>query len=205
MFLATQVLPVCVSCSHCLFLIVTVLCLLTSWACWPTLGKVDKGSKHWTKQSPAFSLCSFSLALSPSLPPHFSLTVYCALLPSLLSLWRCVHQHLEKQSCSLTAWAHSPPHLPPSSRALSLSLSLSGSVCVLAVVEVRSHTEEMLAADCGANSQRGASAWTYYQAYQGHHGSIFLYFFSSSSLIPLLKWISESFSETWLLKRLTDH
>lgn len=132
MFLATQVLPVCVSCFHCLFLIVTVLCLLTSWACWPTLGKVDKGSKQWTKQSPAFSLCSFSLSLSPSLPPHFSLTVYCALLPSLLSLWRCVHQHLEKQSCSLTAGAHSPPiSLPLLALSLFLSRSVALYVCLL--------------------------------------------------------------------------
>lgn len=132
MFLATQVLPVCLSCFHCLFLIVTVLCLLTSWACWPTLGKVDKGSKHWTKQSPAFSLCSFSLSLSPSLPPHFSLTVYCALLPSLLSLWRCVHQHLEKQSCSLTAGAHSPPiSLPLLALSLFLSRSFALYVCLL--------------------------------------------------------------------------
>lgn len=131
-FLATQVLPVCLSCFHCLFLIVTVLCLLTSWACWPTLGKVDKGSKHWTKQSPAFSLCSFSLSLSPSLPPHFSLTVYCALLPSLLSLWRCVHQHLEKQSCSLTAGAHSPPiSLPLLALSLFLSRSVALYVCLL--------------------------------------------------------------------------
>lgn len=132
------------------------------------------------------------LAFAPSLsltlsPPSF--LIDCLLcpppLPS-LSLEVCPSTSGEAE---LLTDSGSPftPHLPPSSRALSLSLSLSRPVCVLAVVEVRSHTEEMLAADCGANSQRGASAWTYYQAYQGHHGSIFLYFSSSSSLIPLLK------------------
>lgn len=132
------------------------------------------------------------LAFAPSLslplsPPSFLIDclLYPPPLPS-LSLEVCPSTSGEAE---LLTDSGSPftPHLPPSSRALSLSLSLSCSVCVLAVVEVRSHTEEMLAADCGANSQRGASAWTYYQAYQGHHGSIFLYFSSSSSLIPLLK------------------
>lgn len=129
MFLATQVLPVCLSCFHCLFLIVTVLCLLTSWACWPTLGKVDKGSKHWTKQSPAFSLCSFSLShplsplishwlfIVPSSPP-FSLFGGVS-----INIWRSRAAH----------WQREPIHPPsPSLFSRSLSFSLAQLLCMCA-------------------------------------------------------------------------
>lgn len=129
MFLATQVLPVCLSCFHCLFLIVTVLCLLTSWACWPTLGKVDKGSKHWTKQSPAFSLCSFSL--SPPLSPLISHWLF--IVPSSppfslfggvsINIWRSRAAH----------WQREPIHPPsPSLFSRSLSFSLAQLLCMCA-------------------------------------------------------------------------
>lgn len=132
MFLATQVLPVCVSCSHCLFLIVTVLCLLTSWACWPTLGKVDKGSKHWTKQSPAFSLCSFSLSLSLTLSPP-SFLIDCLLcpppLPS-LSLEVCPSTSGEAELLTDSGSPFTPPS--PSLFSRSLSFSLAQSLCMCA-------------------------------------------------------------------------
>lgn len=157
MFLATQVLPVCVSCSHCLFLIVTVLCLLTSWACWPTLGKVDKGSKHWTKQSPAFSLCSFSLSLSLTLSPP-SFLIDCLLcpppLPS-LSLEVCPSTSGEAELLTDSGSPFTPPS--PSLFSRSLSFSLAQSLC-------------MCACCCGSQIAHwgDAGSWLWSELREGH-------------------------------------
>ncbi|PWA23034.1 hypothetical protein CCH79_00002154, partial [Gambusia affinis] len=67
--------------------------------------------------------------------------------------------------------AHSPLLLgSPSPSSLCLCLS-ERSVPPFAVVEVRLHSEEMLAADCEANSQKQEPTWTFHEACRRGHGS----------------------------------
>ena len=123
-----------------------------------------------------------------SLPLPHSFLIDCLLLPP-SSLWRCVHQHLEKQGRSVTTGAHSlpPVSLPLLSIARSLSLSLScslslslshtPSLCLalaLCICVCRGGSQIAQWGDVGSWlwNELTKRTWNYYQAYQGDNGSI---------------------------------